>query len=132
MSNGKLDSLSLRFFSLISRCVSFFPSPSLPYHQIDGVVKYSILISAVLIPHTTQSSFYLDTPFAILGTETITLCWTTKSFLVNNPLSLYLSLRMDNDNNIPDLTNLTLGDVDFNSKTVPQLRALCKLRGLKG
>jgi len=39
---------------------------------------------------------------------------------------------MDNDNNIPDLTNLTLGDVDFNSKTVPQLRALCKLRGLKG
>ena len=65
--------------------VYIFSLPSLPYHQIDGVVKYSILISAVLIHHTTQSSFYLDTPFAILGTETITFCWTTKSFLVNNP-----------------------------------------------
>jgi len=39
---------------------------------------------------------------------------------------------MDNDNNLPDLTNLTLGDTDFNSKTVPQLKALCKLRGLEG
>mgnify|MGYP003898348913 FL=1 len=45
------------------------------------------------------------------------------------------------DNNLPDLTNLTLGDDssiphlfsgDFNSLTVPQLKAHCKLRGLKG
>ena len=59
------------FITVFTRFVetrkSFFPSPSLPYHQIDGVVKYSILISAVLIPHTTQSSLYLDIPFAILG-----------------------------------------------------------------
>jgi len=45
------------------------------------------------------------------------------------------------DNNLPDLANLTLGDDssiphlfsgDFNSLTVPQLKAHCKLRGLKG
>jgi len=47
------------------------------------------------------------------------------------------------DNNLPDLTNLTLGDDssiphlfsgddDFNSLTVPQLKAHCKLRVLKG
>jgi len=43
--------------------------------------------------------------------------------------------------NLPDLTNLTLRDDsstphqfsgDFNSLTVPQLKAHCKLRGLKG